>query len=311
MNRRPARPRASRFSLSQWRPSRLSALPRSQYGAESTLETLRWERSLGAGRRWAAWGVFCGALAALLLFAPAAWLAASVHRLTSGHLLLAEARGSVWQGSAIAALGGGTGSRDARALPGRLRWTLRPVLVGAAPALQLTLEHACCLNGHPALTIQPGLGTLTVRLVPQEGGLGQWPAGWLEGIGTPWNTLQLGGVLRAATQGLTLRSAAGRWRVEGSISLDVQDTASRLSTLERLGSYRLELGSDPAADGIAALRLSTLDGALQLSGSGTLGPGGLHFRGEASATGPDAPALANLLNIIGRRDGARSVIAIG
>jgi general secretion pathway protein N len=39
--------------------------------------------------------------------------------------------------------------------------------------------------------------------------------------------------------------------------------------------------------------------------------GGLRFRGEATAAGGEQPALANLLNIIGRRDGARSVIEIG
>ncbi|MGE4050638.1 MAG: type II secretion system protein N, partial [Piscinibacter sp.] len=45
--------------------------------------------------------------------------------------------------------------------------------------------------------------------------------------------------------------------------------------------------------------------------NGTLGPGGVRFRGEArAAPGEEAP-LANLLNIIGRRDGARSVISIG
>jgi general secretion pathway protein N len=58
-------------------------------------------------------------------------------------------------------------------------------------------------------------------------------------------------------------------------------------------------------------RLSTIDGGLQLSGNGTLGASGFRFRGEATATDADRSALVNLLNIIGRRDGARSVIAIG
>jgi len=50
---------------------------------------------------------------------------------------------------------------------------------------------------------------------------------------------------------------------------------------------------------------------LQLSGEGSLGPRGLSFRGEARAEAADEPALNNLLNIIGRREGARSVISIG
>ena len=38
---------------------------------------------------------------------------------------------------------------------------------------------------------------------------------------------------------------------------------------------------------------------------------GLRFRGEATAAEAEAAALSNLLNIIGRRNGARSVISIG
>ena len=50
---------------------------------------------------------------------------------------------------------------------------------------------------------------------------------------------------------------------------------------------------------------------MKLSGNGTWGPGGVRFRGEASAAATDEAALSNLLNIIGRRDGAKSVITIG
>ena len=57
--------------------------------------------------------------------------------------------------------------------------------------------------------------------------------------------------------------------------------------------------------------LSTQTGALQLSGSGQLGPSGMRFRGEARAGAGAEQALANLLNIIGRRDGARSLISVG
>jgi general secretion pathway protein N len=37
----------------------------------------------------------------------------------------------------------------------------------------------------------------------------------------------------------------------------------------------------------------------------------MRFRGEARASANEEAALSNLLNIIGRRDGARSVISIG
>ena len=83
--------------------------------------------------------------------------------------------------------------------------------------------------------------------------------------------------------------------------------ATSLSTLKPMGSYRLNWqgGSVPT------LSLSTLEGSLQLSGQGRWTEGRLHFNGEASAAPERADALANLLNIIGRRDGARSIIKVG
>jgi general secretion pathway protein N len=61
--------------------------------------------------------------------------------------------------------------------------------------------------------------------------------------------------------------------------------------------------------------LATTSGPLQLSGSGQLlGAGAsqaLRFRGTASAAPGSEAVLNNLLNIIGRRQGAQAVISIG
>jgi len=61
----------------------------------------------------------------------------------------------------------------------------------------------------------------------------------------------------------------------------------------------------------ASLRLETLEGSLQLAGTGEWVGQRLHFRGEATAVPGSEGALANLLNIIGRRSGERSLISIG
>jgi general secretion pathway protein N len=163
------------------------------------------------------------------------------------------------------------------------------------------------------LTVRPGWGTLTTRLEPAPDWIGQWPATWLSGLGTPWNTLQLGGTLRLSSpSGLSVQWVQGRWRVEGQAALELMDAASRITPLDTLGSYRFELAGDPANAGTAQLGLSTTEGALVLTGQGTFGAGGLHFQGEAgAATEADQPVLDNLLNIIGRRNGARSIISIG
>ena len=147
--------------------------------------------------------------------------------------------------------------------------------------------------------------------MPPAGWIGQWPAALLGGLGTPFNTMQIGGTVRLESKGLRVESVQGRWLVDGRADFDVVEASSRLSTLDSLGSYRMSISGDAANAGISQLSLSTGGGALQLSGSGTWGPSGVRFRGEARASALEETALSNLLNIIGRRDGARSVISIG
>jgi len=274
---------------------------------ESTFAEISWDKSRHAGVRWALVGVVVGALLAVLVYAPAAWLANAVATATQQRVLLADARGTVWSGSAVAVLTGGEGSRDASSLPGRLSWTMRLRGLG----LELQLQHACCLNGTVALQVRPGFGRVEYLLVPPSGWVGQWPTALLGGLGTPWNTMQLGGTVRLVSPGLRMESVQGRLVVDGRADFEVMGVSSRLSTLDSLGSYRMTLAGDAANPGISTLQLSTLDGALKLSGSGTVGPAGVRFRGEARAGATEEAALSNLLNIIGRRDNARSVISIG
>src|SRR5207249_4909682 len=125
------------------------------------------------------------------------------------------------------------------------------------------------------------------------------------------NTLQLGGAVRLTSPGIAFESVQGRWLVRGQADIELMNMSSRVSTLDTLGSYRLSLKGDAASAGTAALNLSTVEGALELTGDGTWGANGVRFRGEARAASGNDAALSNLLNIIGRRDGARSVISIG
>ena len=98
-------------------------------------------------------------------------------------------------------------------------------------------------------------------------------------------------------------------RLEGQGCLELLKFTSRLSSLDTLGSYQLLLS--PQGERKLALQLSTLDGALRLSGQGDIGAKGLRLRGEASAAPGQEAALNNLLNIIGRREGALSRLSIG
>ncbi|HEY0953462.1 MAG TPA: type II secretion system protein N [Roseateles sp.] len=265
----------------------------------------------GTPRRWSIAGLLIGLAAALVAFAPASWLARSLASATGDHLLIVDTRGSIWSGSGVVVLTGGTGSRDAASLPGRLQWRMGLKWLGG-PGLQLAAQQDCCTNGALLLNIQPGLGRLAVSVDNRTDWLARLPAGVLAGLGTPWNTLQLGGSLRLSARDLKLESAQGRWHQSGELHLELLNLSSRVSTVAPLGSYRFSVQADPGNAGVSTLRLLTLEGALQLSGAGTLSPGGKsRFVGEASAAPGREEALNNLLNIIGRRQGARSVLTIG
>lgn len=251
---------------------------------------------------WALAGTVMGAVAALLLFAPARWLAALVAWGTQGHLVLEDARGTVWRGSARGVVAGGRGSRDAMALPSRLAWTLEPGLRG----LDLSLHAPCCMPAPVRVRIQPTAQGLNVSM--DDVATSRWPAQLLAGLGTPWNTLQLEGRLQLSTHGLHLRWTPQQLQVQGQAQLLALDMASRLTTLRPLGSYRLRLvGATPAA----TLQLETLEGGLRLTGTGQWQAAHLRFSGEATAAPEHATVLANLLNLLGRREGARSIITLG
>ena len=74
-----------------------------------------------------------------------------------------------------------------------------------------------------------------------------------------------------------------------------------------LGSYRLLLQGGEQA----TLDLRTVEGSLQLQGMGRWTAAHLRFVGEARADADHEAELSNLLNIMGQRDGARSVITLG
>jgi general secretion pathway protein N len=249
---------------------------------------------------WAVAGAVLGLVSALILFAPARWVASRVGSATAGQVLLHDARGTVWNGSAQLVLTGGAGSTDTAALPTRLNWRLRP---GAA-GLNAQLNSACCTTEPLTVRLRPGWGRMQARV---GDGQSRWPAALLQGLGTPWNTLQLDGDLVLDTKSLELDWAAGRLAVAGRAELTAQRVSSRLTTLKPMGSYRLTL----AGGAVPGLQLTTLDGSLQLSGSGQWVGSRLRFNGEAAAAPDREAALSNLLNIIGRRNGARSIITIG
>jgi len=265
-------------------------------------------------QKWTLGGALCGALYALVMAAPAAWLASGVAYASAQRVLLQTPSGTVWQGSAHLVLSGGDGSANAVSLPSRLEWRITPAWLG----LDVSLSAPCC-----ATAASP------IRLGLRASGLAHWqdlqwqldapglkvPAELLMGWGAPWNTLQLTGDLWLTSDHLAgVSSPQGTSHITGRATLQANGMATALSTVRPLGSYRLT-----SID--TAIQLETVDTAaphetaLLLTGSGRIEQGRLSFQGQAVAAKGREDALANLLHMMGQwqpsADGrARAILKI-
>lgn len=251
-------------------------------------------------RRWGVLGALAGALLSLVVFAPAHWVAGALARLTEQHLVLWDPRGTVWTGSAKLLFTGGKASQDRALLAQRVQWQLRPTSQG----LLLKIFVECCSPRPLEVQVRPQRGGVEVALTD---GLSSWPAGLLTGLGSPWNSLQPAGTLVLDTRQVNALLQAGQWQFAGEAVVEARDISSALSPLRPMGTYRIHIKGGSQVQ----LRLETLQGGLQLGGSGQWLGSGLQFSGEASAQPGREEALNNFLNIIGQRNGDKSIITRG
>ena len=125
-------------------------------------------------RRLAIVGAVIGLLVGIVVALPASLLANAVASATHDQFLLAEAEGTIWNGSAITVLTGGLDSHDASVMPTRLEWTLRPRWNGVT----LHLTQDCCLAHGMDLELRRTLDAWQVNKVigPGRARQGRWPA---------------------------------------------------------------------------------------------------------------------------------------
>jgi len=239
-------------------------------------------------------------VATALAFCPAAWLSYALEQSSGGRLTLGDAQGTLWRGSAFVGAAPGKADPVTQLLPGRFSWRLSPLaLVGRVDA---EFENAAVLS----------------QIVTVAGSWSQWqvgpssielPADRLSALGAPLNTIQLSGLMRLSWGPLLVARQASSVAMTGTMNLDLNDIASRLSPVKPLGAYRLTViwsGED------AHLDLKTVNGPMILSGTGTLAKGQLHFSGKAEAETGQEQKLANLLNLLGQRqkEGNKDVFAL-
>lgn len=229
--------------------------------------------------------VFIGALVAL---APATLADGLCALASDGGWRLADARGSLWHGSAqpLRADGGAT-------LP-RVHWRLDPgALVRGAIAVELTLAER-----DAALQARLVMHADRVALAAN----GRLPAATLAAIVAPAAAGAPAGRLQFAAADL----AYGADGYRGRLTLSWHEAGLAATGGRALGSYRLDL--DGAGDAFAG-RVHTLAGPLQVSGELRLAPAadpGRRLAAELTAQlAPAAAAadagLAALLDRAGRR----------
>lgn len=256
-----------------------------------------------------------GAALAALASAPATFADAALSRATEGRMRLAQADGTIWNGSARlvladAAAPGGAGlpapapggaAQPADvvagvAIPGRVDWNIRalPLLVGQLDA-RLRFDRVA-----QPVRVHGAYGEIRV-----DAGALDLPSVELGRLGSPWNTVRPSGALHLNWENLVIRPTG----LDGRARIELRDASSAMTPVRPLGSYRIDVvGRGTRAD----VSIETMNGPLRLQGSGTFdAQRGLRFVAEASAEAGERDRLQSFLGLIGPREGERTIIRIG
>lgn len=240
------------------------------------------------------------ALATLGVAAYAVFLAATlpaavvVERMRpEGGLRLEDAQGTFWNGSARGVI---FTARPPVTIE-RLHWRFAPAqLLAGRFAFDVTSTDAA-LRGKVRLA--RGFDALRAELIDVKAQASVVPA--LVPLAAPWRpqgTLSLqGGHLQWD----------GREELRGDAIVQWDNASLSLPDPRLLGSYRVVLRGE---GGPMRATLTTLNGALQLRGEGTVAPNAVRVQGEARAQGANADAMQPVLDLLGPRrpDGSRELV---
>ncbi len=248
-------------------------------------------------------------LATVLATAPATLVDWGLDRATDGRVRLADAAGSIWNGRGRVVLvdmatEGERRSRGARrvdslagvVIPGTIHWRISPLplLIGR---LQANASHESMAT--------PVTLTGNARRLQGTGGSLQLPSVNLARLGSPWTTVRPTASLAVRWQPFVIDQG----RFVGQATLELRDVASALTPVRPLGAYRIVIDGTGAS---SRIQMSSIEGPLRLSGDGTWTPqAGLRFTAYAQADEAERVRLQSLLGLLGRREGARTMIRIG
>jgi general secretion pathway protein N len=234
--------------------------------------------------------ILFGLLFLTIAYLPIRWLSPMIAKQTACKVVLSQAYGSIWHGSASIGFSEPQIGQENRCLSPyatteRFSWE-------GNCHLQDVACHFTVLHHHLKRPLEITFEPKHILFQENEALL---PGNLLEGLGSPWNSLHPRGNLKLQWNNLDLKEVPN-----GLLELQFLEMTSPISPVKPLGSFALKL---QLAQEIK-LDLITLNGPLILNGKGRMENGVFSFQGEASALPESLDALIGLLSMIGNRDGA-------
>ena len=222
-------------------------------------------------------------LITLVITAPASLLDWGLQHATKNRLLLANASGTVWNGSATPSLH----TQDNRflTLP-FLHWeiSVRSILTGKV-RIRLLWDDLPPASASEAVIAFNQIELSNIQL--------QLPARVMEEASPMLKPAQFRGQLQIQSNHLVFSNRG----MEGAAVVNWREASSALSTIAPLGDYRLALNG---SGGNIHIGLTTNTGMLLLDGDGNWKTNhGLEFHGKAQAAAGNNTNLAELLNHLG------------
>lgn len=219
----------------------------------------------------------------LLATAPASVLSRVVERASNGQLLLANASGTIWQGSGTPAIRrqGGT-----LLVLEKLHWDISLLSI-------FTGKISARLRWEGVEQEQPMEMEFSYRQVEARGAVLPLPAAVLGELAPLLQPVQLSGNILIRSEQFTY-SGNG---IKGNAVADWTNAGSVLSAVNPLGNYQLSIAGNGRQ---LELSLTTVSGVLILEGKGSYAPDpGMKFQATARASGERKDSLGELLSNFG------------
>lgn len=216
---------------------------------------------------------------------PASMLSSLINKYSQGSLTLANCRGSVWNGSAIAVFHPKQATPNPLVI-GELQWTM-PVLS------MLSFQPTVYVNWPQIRQTSPTIMRASIGQISISNLTLPLPPGILAEASPYLRPLELDGqiVIQGETMSLTRKT------VNGALRAQLTDLRSGLSDVSPLGNYLLKAQCTGTN---CDLSLNTVSGKLMLQGQGKFDLNGtIAFNGQAQAADGQKEALSDILQNIG------------